>query len=89
MTDCSFSVEVVGEIIKGSRRIRVVDNEIDDFIFSLGYKSFIEAEENLLRSLSVVEISIAASLLWKWLIGGEIYGSTETPSRGSLDSQEE
>jgi len=89
MTDCSFSVEVVGEVIKGSRRIRVVDNETDGFIFPPGYKSFIEAEENLLRSLSVVDASIAASLLWKWLIGGKIYGSIETSCGGCLDGKEE
>ncbi|UYL64831.1 MAG: hypothetical protein QIT35_gp35 [Methanophagales virus PBV299] len=89
MTDCSFSVEVVGEVIQGDRRIKVIDNEIDGFIFPPSYKSLLETEENLIRSLSSVDISIATALLGKWLLGGDLYGTTETESRGSIDSQEE
>ena len=89
MTDCAFSVEVIGEVIRGDQRIKVIDNEICSFILPPEYKAFIRAEEELLKSLSTVDIVVSTSLLWKWLVGGEIYGSTETSGRGSIDSQEE
>ena len=89
MTDCSFSVEVIGEVIRGDQRIKVIDNEIGSFILPPEYKAFIRAEEELLKSLSSVDIVVSTSLLRKWLVGGDIYGSIETPCRGCPDGKEE
>ena len=72
MTDCSFSVEVIGEVIRGDQRIKVIDNEIGSFILPPEYRSFIRAEEELLKSLSSVDIVISSTLLWKRLVGGEV-----------------
>ncbi len=72
MTDCSFSVEVIGEVIRGNQRIKVIDNEIGSFILPPEYRSFIRAEEELLKSLSSVDIVISSTLLWKRLVGGEV-----------------
>ena len=66
-----------------------IRDRIGSFILPPEYKAFIRAEEELLKSLSSVDIVVSSSLLWKWLIGGDIYGSIETPCGGCLDGKEE
>jgi len=89
MTDCTFNVEVVGEIIKGNKRIKVIDNERDGFLSELGYRDLIRAEVELLNTLSRIPVSISTSLFQKWILEGDYCEPAETSCRGCSGSKKE